>query len=64
MWVEIKKAKNLMIAETWKELFEGEGIPARIQPVTGEAPGRELVAYQVVVPEDKQHVTEEILRKL
>lgn len=64
MWVEIKQAKNLMIAETWKELFEGEGIPSRIVPVTGEAPGRELVAYRVLVPEDKKHVTEEILRKL
>ena len=64
MWVEIKQAKNLMIAETWKELFEGEGIPTHIVPVTGEAPGRELVAYRVLVPEDKQHVVEEILRKL
>jgi hypothetical protein len=64
MWVEIKQAKNLMIAETWKELFEGEGIPTHIVPVTGEAPGRELVVYRVLVPEDKKHVTEEILRKL
>jgi predicted Zn-dependent protease with MMP-like domain len=64
LWVEIKQAKNLMIAETWKELFEGEGIPARLAPVTGEAPGRELVIYRVMVPEDKQHVAEEILRKL
>ncbi len=64
MWVEIKQAKSLMVAETWKELFEGEGIPTRIMPVTGEAPGRELVPYRVLVPEDKKQVTEEILRKL
>jgi len=25
MWVEIKKANSLMIAEMWKEAFEGEG---------------------------------------
>lgn len=64
MWVEIRKAPNLIMAEMWKEFFEGEGIPAQIAPVSGEAPGRELVAYRVLVPEDKKHVIEEILRKL
>ena len=64
MWVEIKQAKNLMMAEMWKELFEGEGIPTHILPVSGEAPGRELTIYRVLVPEDKQHVIEEVLRKL
>ena len=64
MWTEVKKAPNLMLAEMWKELFEGEGIPTQIVPVSGEAPGRELVAYRVLVPEDKKHLIEEILRKL
>ena len=64
MWVEIKKANNLMIAEMWKELFEGEGIPTRILPESGEAPGRELTTYRVLVPEDREHVIEEVLRKL
>lgn len=53
-----------MIAETWKELFEGEGIPTRILPLSGEKPGRELTAYRILVPEDKKHVIEEVLRKL
>jgi len=64
MWAEVKKANSLMIAEMWKELFEGEGIPTHILPVSGEAPGRELVTYRVLVPEDKKHVIEEVLRKL
>ena len=64
MWVEIRKTPNLMMAEMWKEFFEGEGIPTQIVPVSGEAPGRELVAYRVLVPEDKKHLTDEILRKL
>ena len=64
MWVEVKKAPNLMMAEMWKELFEGEGIPTRILPAPGEAPGRELVTYRVLVPEDKKHIIEEVLRKL
>ena len=64
MWTEVKKVNSLMMAEMWKELFEGEGVPTRILPASGEAPGRELTAYRVLVPEDKKHVIEEVLRKL
>jgi len=64
MWVEIKKAQNLMMAEMWKELFEGEGIPTRILPASGEPMGQELAVYRILVPEDKKHVIEEVLRKL
>ena len=64
MWVEIKKVNNLMLAEMWQEFFEGEGIPTHIQPASGGAPGRELTPYIVLVPEDKRHVIDEVLRKL
>ncbi|MFC1992555.1 hypothetical protein ACFLV3_01930 [Chloroflexota bacterium] len=64
MWIEIKNANSLMIAEMWKEFLEGEGIPTRILPASGEAPGRELTAYHILVPSDKKHVIEEVLRKL
>jgi hypothetical protein len=64
MWVEIRKVPNLMIAEMWKEYFEGEGIPTQIMTVTGEAPDRELVPYRVMVPADKKHLIDEILRTL
>ena len=64
MWTEIKRAPNLMLAEMWKELFEGEGIPSRIVPASGGPMGQELAPYRVMVPEDKKHVVEEILRKL
>ncbi|MFC1920794.1 hypothetical protein ACFLYQ_03605 [Chloroflexota bacterium] len=64
MWTEIKQVKTLMIAETWKELFEGEGIPARILPASGEPMGKEMAPYRVLVPEDKKHVIDEVLRKL
>jgi len=64
MWVEIKKAKNLTIAEMWKELFEGEGIPTRILSASGEPMGQELATYCILVPKDKEHVVREVLRKL
>ena len=64
MWVEVKKAQSLMMAEMWKELFEGEGIPTRILPASGKPIGQELATYRILVPEDKKHVIEEVLRKL
>ena len=64
MWIEIKKTKSLIVAETWKELFEGEGIPTRIMPVSGLPMGQELADYSILVPRDKEHVIKEVLRKL
>jgi len=64
MWVEVKKANSLMLAEMWKELFEGEGIPTRILPASGMPVGQEFATYSVLVPEDKEHVINEVLRKL
>ncbi len=64
MWVEIKKAPNLILAEMWKELFEGEGIPTRLMPESGLPIGQQLATYRILVPEDRRHVIEEVLRKL
>ena len=64
MWVEVKKAPNLMLAEMWKEFFEGEGIPTRIMPISGLPTGQELTTYSVLVPRDKEHVIQDVLRKL
>ncbi len=64
MWVEVKKAQSLAIAEMWKECFEGEGIPARIMPLSGLPVGQELTAYSILVPQDKEHAIKDILRKL
>ena len=64
MWVEVKKANSLMVAEMWKELFEGEGVPTRIMPVSGMPVGQELADYRILVPKDKQHIISEVLRKI
>jgi hypothetical protein len=64
MWVEVKKANSLAIAEMWKECFEGEGIPTRIMPATGSAMGQEMAEYSILVPQDKEHVIKDVLRKL
>jgi hypothetical protein len=62
MWTEIKIVPNLMIAEMWKDLFEGEGIPIRVLPE--KIGSGERARYRVLVPELKKHLIEDILRKI
>ena len=65
MWVQVKSAPNLIIAEMWKEYFEGEGIPTRILPDKDKQPDSgELASYRIYVSQEKVHVVEEVLRKL
>jgi hypothetical protein len=60
MWIEIKKENSLTAARKWQEAIEGEGVPARLLPPKGEEKG----TYSVLVPKDKEHVVQEILRTL
>ena len=53
-----------MLAEMWKEFLEGEGVPARILPASGKLMGQELASYRILVPQDKEYVVSEVLRKL
>jgi len=64
MWVQVKSAPNLMIAEMWKEFFEGEGIPTRLLPDADKLEMRESVPYKIFVSRERVHVIEEVLRKL
>ena len=64
MWVEFRKAPNLMIAQAWKELLEGEGLPTRILPEGNILTWGERVPFVVYVPKGREHVAEEILRKI
>lgn len=64
MWIQVKSAPNLMLAEMWKEFFEGEGIPVRILPDSEKLEMRESVPYKIYVSQERVHVIEEVLRKL
>jgi len=64
MWVQIKSAPNLMMAEMWKEFFEGEGIPTRILPDSDKLEMSESAGYKIYVSQERVHVIEEVLRKL
>ena len=64
MWVEFKRAPSLMMAEMWKDTFESEGLPSHILPVDGIPAWSETAEFIVYVPKGREHVAEEILRKL
>ncbi|MEK9658803.1 MAG: hypothetical protein VW450_02525 [Chloroflexota bacterium] len=64
MWVDYKKAPNLILAEMWQEALEAEGLPVRLLPEGGILAGGERAAYRVMVPRGREHVADEILRKL
>ena len=53
-----------MMAEMWKDTFESEGLPSRILPVDGIPAWSETADFIVYVPKGREHVAEEILRKL
>lgn len=64
MWVEYKRTKTLMVAESWKKVLDGEGLPAKIMPVGDILDWSEDVPFMVMVPKGREHVADEIIRKL
>ncbi|MCZ6536107.1 MAG: hypothetical protein V3U95_02980 [Dehalococcoidia bacterium] len=64
MWVDFMKAPNLMVAEMWKEVIEAEGLPVRLLPEGNILDWGERVPFRIMVPRGREHVAEEILRKL
>ena len=63
-WIEFKKVPSLMLAEMWKELLEGEGLPTRILPEGDNLSWSEGVPFIVYVPKGREDVVDEILRKI
>ena len=64
MWVEYRTVPSLMMAEMWKDVLEGDGLPTKILPVGDIMEWGERVPFKVYVPKGREHVADEILRKL
>ncbi|MBM3925913.1 MAG: hypothetical protein FJ320_08000 [SAR202 cluster bacterium] len=64
MWVDFMKAPNLMVAEMWKEVIEAEGLPVRLLPEGDIRDWSERSTFRIMVPRGREHVAEEIVRKL
>ena len=63
-WIEFKRVPNLIIADMWKDLLEGEGLPTRILPDGDVLSWSDSVPFIVYVPKGREHVADEILRKI
>jgi hypothetical protein len=59
MWKEVKRESTLTAAKKVKDLLEKRGVPSRVQPPKGPEEG----SYAVLVPADKEHLIQEILKK-
>ena len=64
MWVEYRTVPNLIMAQMWKDVLEGDGLPTKILPVGDIMEWGERVPFKVYVPKGREHVADEILRKL
>ncbi len=64
MWVEYRKVSGLMVAQMWKDVLEGEGLPTKILPDGDILDWGERTPFKVLVPMGREHVADEILRKL
>ena len=64
MFTDYRTAPNLMAAEMWKAALEAEGLPTKILPEGDIRSWGERVAYRIMVPRGREHVADEILRKL
>ena len=64
MWTDYKKAANLMSAQMWKDVLEGDGLPTKILPDGDILTWSERSTFRVLVPKGREHVADEILRKL
>ena len=64
MWVDYMNVSSLIVAEMWKELLEGEGLPAKLLPEGDIRNWNEKASFRVMVPRGREHVADEILRKL
>lgn len=64
MWVDYKRVESLIVAESWKALLDGEGLPAKILPEGDILDWGEHVPFRIMVPKGREHVADEIIRKL
>ena len=64
MWIDYKKVNNLTTAETWKNLLEAEGHPTKIIHENGLLDWSEKSNFRILVPKGREHVADEIIRKI
>ena len=59
-----ERESETIIAEAYKDLLEAEGLPTRIIPEEGLLEWSELSVFRILVPKGREHVADEIIRKV
>ena len=62
MWVDYRKAPNLMTAEMWKDVLEGDGLPTKIIPEGDILTWGERVPFRILVPRGRLEHFYRVLR--
>jgi len=64
MWVEYRRVSNQILAETWKNLLEGQGVPVHIVSDPVHPDGGISTPKRIYIPASKTQVADEVLRKV
>jgi len=60
-WNYIRTVPNVVAAEMWRDLFEAEGLPCRIERLRSQAHLGGRAAYRVMVAWNKDHIADDIM---
>ena len=60
MWVKLLHVQHKVLAEMWKEFFDGEQVGALVLPENNDEHGS---GYGIYVPQAKIHVAQEAMAK-
>jgi len=63
MWTKWKRVKNGYTAQIWQEFLRAEGVAVRIVPPLESATSM-MTERDLWVPNSKNHVADELLRKI
>ncbi|HEX2171729.1 MAG TPA: hypothetical protein VHL09_04735 [Dehalococcoidia bacterium] len=61
MWRYIRTVPNVVAAQMWKDLFEAEGLPCRIEPIRAQAHLGGRATYRVMCAVNKEHIADDIM---
>lgn len=64
MWSPVRRVRSLLVAELLKELLDSEAVPAKVVLNPEKLEDPEAPEYMVLVAKGKEHVAEEVFRKI
>ena len=60
-WSYVRTVPNAIAAQLWRDLFEAEGLPCRVEPLRSQAHRGGRAPYRVLVAWNKDHIADDIM---